>query len=311
MSNSPPVISAKQLETHDALMRLDLACRELGVFYLVDHGLDGVSNLFDQAQKFFRLPKSEKLTISRTRNNPWGYFDHELTKNKPDWKEIFDFGSDHDGLTPRWPDGLVAFRHFCESHYQSCEQLSFQILAAVSKNLGVGGSFLFHAFEPEHSSFLRLNYYPPCRELTHTPAQQHACEGPMGVHHHTDAGALTLLMTDGNPGLEVYVHDQWKPIPHQPGALIINIGDIIQVWSNDRYKAPLHRVRVTRRQERISIPFFFNPHHSFDYAPLTYRRDQEPARYGSINWGEFRAKRTDGDYSDTGEEIQIEHFRIK
>ena len=134
-------------------------------------------------------------------------------------------------------------------------------------------------------------------------------DGHLGVNHHTDSGALTLLLTDHVPGLEVYLRGAWQPVPPREDALIINIGDAIQVWSNDRYRAPLHRVRCQTQEVRISVPFFFNPKESFDYAPLTTSQE-EPARYSPINFGEFRRLRASGDYANLGEEVQIDHYRV-
>ena len=309
MNEIPPIVSRQSLGSEKTLAKLDLACRDWGLFYLVDHEMDGISQLFAHVREFFQRPRTEKLQVKRTRENTWGFFDNELTKNKRDWKEIFDFGPAEGSMYAQWPTDAFDFRHFCEGHYSACEQVSFELLAAISKNMGVSETFLFHAFEPDHSSFMRLNYYPTCPIPDNTTPDSISASGHLGVNHHTDSGALTILITDGVPGLEVYVRDQWCPVPPIEGALIVNIGDVVQVWSNDRYKAPLHRVQVTESEERMSIPFFFNPKHSCDYAPLTYKNAEAP-KYSAINWGEFRAKRADGDYSDSGEEIQIEHYRI-
>jgi isopenicillin N synthase-like dioxygenase len=95
------------------------------------------------------------------------------------------------------------------------------------------------------------------------------------------------------------------------GALLVNIGDMVQVWSNDRYPAPLHRVRASTNRERYSLPFFFNPVSEAVYAPLTALTNEEsPPRYRPINWGNFRWKRQQGDYADYGAENQISDHRI-
>ena len=96
-----------------------------------------------------------------------------------------------------------------------------------------------------------------------------------------------------------------------PGALIVNLGDVLQVWSNDRYKAAIHRVLAMEKTDRYSIPFFFNPGADTVAEPLpTTVSDQNPARYRPIKWSDFRGARTDGDYADYGTEIQISQFRI-
>ena len=89
----------------------------------------------------------------------------------------------------------------------------------------------------------------------------------------------------------------------RPGALVINIGDLVQVRSNDRYPAPEHRVLASAARERYSAPYFFNPTYTADCAPLF-----SPPRYRPVNWGEFRAARVAGDYADIGEEVQISHY---
>jgi isopenicillin N synthase-like dioxygenase len=133
--------------------------------------------------------------------------------------------------------------------------------------------------------------------------------GQLGVHHHTDAGALTLLLQDHQPGLQVHRDGLWYLVEPRADALVVNIGDIVQVWSNDRYRAALHRVLANRDNERYSAPFFLNPASDAIYAPLPSACASAPPRYRPIQWGAFRAARAAGDYADCGEEVQIAHFR--
>ncbi len=117
-------------------------------------------------------------------------------------------------------------------------------------------------------------------------------------------------MQDAQPGLEVFRNQRWHLVEPRADALVINIGDIVQVWSNDRYRASLHRVVADESAERFSAPFFFNPAYDMNYAPLPSSIDaQHPARYSAINWGEFREQRAAGDYADYGEEVQISDYR--
>jgi len=131
------------------------------------------------------------------------------------------------------------------------------------------------------------------------------------VNFHTDAGALTLLLQDEHSGLEVWHDGQWHRIPPLDGALVVNIGDIVQVWSNDRYRAALHRVVVNPDADRMSAPYFFNPAWTAHYAPLpSLTSATDPARYRPISWREFRERRADGDYADYGAEVQISDYRL-
>ncbi|MEM9624190.1 MAG: 2OG-Fe(II) oxygenase family protein, partial [Pseudomonadota bacterium] len=82
------------------------------------------------------------------------------------------------------------------------------------------------------------------------------------------------------------------------------------VWSNDRYCAPLHRVLAHNTQPRYSLPYFLNPAYTYHYAPLESPLKQHADRYQAINWGEFRSRRSAGDYADEGTEIQISDYRL-
>lgn len=136
-------------------------------------------------------------------------------------------------------------------------------------------------------------------------AAETGSEADLGIHHHTDAGALTVLLQDGIGGLQVFHEGFWHDVTAVTGAFTINIGDMTQVWSNDLYRAPVHRVLAMDRRERISIPYFYNPSYDTIVAPLT----RDP-RYAPIPWGEFRRARADGDFADYGAEVQISDYRL-
>jgi isopenicillin N synthase-like dioxygenase len=307
-----PVIDIARLDDAATLAALDEACRRWGFFQVVNHGIDAgvIAAIHREMQAFFRRPTAVKRQILRTRANPWGFYDQELTKNTIDWKEIYDVGpGDGAAKEPQWPAGLPGFEPAVRAFYGACESLAFRLMAAVSVNLGMPENHLASFFRPEHSSFLRLNYYPKCPMPARPDGVATPTNGYLGINHHTDAGALTLLLQDRQPGLEVFREGQWHLVEPRSDALVINIGDIVQVWSNDQYCASLHRVLASTAAERFSAPFFFNPAYSTNYEPLPSVVDAlHPARYRPINWGEFRDGRAAGDYADYGEEIQIAHF---
>ena len=116
----------------------------------------------------------------------------------------------------------------------------------------------------------------------------------------------------GHESLQVFQKSdgRWYDVTPQPGAFVINTGDIMQVWSNDRYIAPVHRVKAQRSLTRYSAPFFYNPSYECDYAPVSGTITEEtPALYTPINWGKFRLGRFQGDFADVGAEVQISDFR--
>jgi len=318
-----PTIDMRALAPGSAAAKtLDDACREWGFFQLTGHGLaaEVASDAWARTQEFFALPLEAKRAVSRSEDNPWGFYDRELTKNRRDWKEIFDFGPAEECRDPggevrrvevQWPAGLPEFARAMGAHYRECERVAFRLLEALSANLGMPPHHLADAFRPNHTSFVRLNYYPACADAWAPDTATVPDRGHLAVNQHTDAGAFTLLLQAEQDGLQVHRHGAWHTIEPQEGALVVNIGDVVQVWSNDRYEAALHRVLANPKAERFSIPYFFNPAYTADYAPLpSLCSADQPARYRPINWGEFRAGRAAGDYQDLGEEIQIEHFRI-
>ncbi len=313
-----PTIDIRNLpDGYEAMRLLDDACKDWGFFQIVGHGIDQAlrQETFRQMDEFFSLPIGEKRSIIRTADNAWGFFDRELTKNVRDWKEIFDVGPPETrgplaGAEPQWPESLPGFEPTLRAFTDACERIARHLLSSIATILGTAPADLYRAFEPEHSSFLRLNYYPLCADPATPESPTVPEQGHLGISHHTDAGALTVLMQSPVAGLQVERRNHWYLVEPRDDALIVNIGDIVQVWSNDRYKAPLHRVVVGSRSERYSAAFFFNPSYDANYSPLLSVCDENnPPLYDPINWGEFRAGRAADDYADSGEEIQISHFR--
>eukprot|EP01127_Copromyxa_protea_P013775 TRINITY_DN372_c0_g1_i2.p1 TRINITY_DN372_c0_g1~~TRINITY_DN372_c0_g1_i2.p1 ORF type:complete len:316 (-),score=58.59 TRINITY_DN372_c0_g1_i2:68-1015(-) len=283
------------------------ACKNWGFFNIVNHGVDPelVSKFEEMTRHFFSLPKEVKNSVRRTVTNSRGYFDDEYTQQKIDWKEGFDFGdtdNEVDGSSV-WPEGEEEFKSVMLKYFATMKKLSEVILG-----LGQPRDALKPFFGEEHTSFLRLNRYPPCPTY----------DKDLGVSPHKDAGVLTILKHDDEvSGLQVYMGEGdgltrddpgWVTVPPIPGGFTVNIGDMAQVWSNDVYKAGLHRVLATKDKERISMPFFYNPSLQTTIEPFAETPEQR--KYKPINWGNFRRSRFLGDYADVGEEVQISHFRV-
>ncbi len=292
------------------------ACSEWGFFQVVNHGIERsvIEAMWAQTRAFFAWSQDEKEALMRTRENPWGYYNNELTKNQRDKKEVFDFTSD--GRDPvydaenRWPEGRGEFREAMRSYRDACADLSLTLLEAMCSGLGLPPTFLNEHFAPAHTGFIRLNYYPVRDPLADRDDVEHLEVADLGVHHHTDAGALTVLLQDDVGGLQVFKDGSWYDVEPEPGAFVINTGDMMQVWSNDRYRAAIHRVLAMHETDRYSIPFFYNPDAGTEVRPLpSVVTDEVPALYRPVNWSDFRYKRTDGDYADYGAEVQISQFR--
>lgn len=301
------------------------ACAEWGFFQVVDHKISPelLRKVMEAAKGFFSLPLEEKKKVGRSFERPLGYNDSELTKNARDWKEVFDWAPlgyyempetvDSDYRSGRysnttlksynqWPAMPDGFREACETYTEAVVHLSGLLLGLISVSLGLPYDVLHHYFDKDNTIQARLNHYPHC------PLADLVC----GVNRHVDSGALTVLAQDSVGGLQVKRKDgQWVAVKPREDAFVVNVGAILQVWSNDKYRGVEHRVSVNERKERFSIPVFYDPSIKTDVFPLPQLLDEEhPAQYQSYNWGFFRRTRNNGNFKQLGENIQIHHYRI-
>lgn len=297
------------------------ACKSWGFFQVINHGvpLEVARKIEEVAKTFFELPAEEKKKVKRDMVNALGYHDGENTKNVRDWKEVFDFLVEDETLVPaspepddkelrkltnQWPQYPPEFREVCQEYARAVEKLAYKLLGLIALGLDQPENRFNDYFKDQQTSMIRFNHYPPC------PFPHLA----LGVGRHKDAGALTVLAQDDVGGLEVKRKSdgEWIPVTPTPNAYIINVGDIVQVWSNDKYESVEHRVVVNSEKERFSVPFFFFPAHHVMVKPLEeLLSDENPAKYREYNWGKFYATRNRSDFKKQEvENIQIHHFRL-
>eukprot|EP00250_Pteridium_aquilinum_P019066 c24276_g2_i1 orf=30-1277(+) len=296
------------------------ACQDWGFFQVINHGIPLmlIQNLKEGAKAFFELPLEQKLHVKRTFENVLGYNDGELTKNVRDWKEVFDIGAagcvelpadilgddHHTHITlNQWPSSMPHLREVCEAYISAAKKLASTVLHLITQSLGLPPNHFDEQFLPSRTSRLRLNHYPVC------PAPELA----LGVSRHKDVGALTVLLQDDVGGLEVKRKDgEWIRVKPDPTALVINVGDLIQVYSNDKYESVEHRAVVNEKADRYSFPFSFNPAHWVNVSPISeLTNERNPARYRPINWGKYMKSRRDSNFKHLGvENLQIYHYAI-
>ncbi|XVF45202.1 hypothetical protein PTKIN_Ptkin02bG0186000 [Pterospermum kingtungense] len=318
-----PLIDLSVSDTRDInqlVSEIGDACKDWGFFQVVNHRvpLELSTRIKNVAKAFFDLPLEEKRKVKRDEVNSMGYHDSEHTKNVRDWKEVFDFLLKDPTIVPvsplpedkqtrtlnnQWPQNPSEFREVCQKYAQEVERLCFKLLELISLSLGLPANHLIGYFK-DHSAMLRLNYYPPC------PCPDLA----LGVGRHKDASALTILAQDDVGGLQVKRKSdgEWIPVKPIPNALIINVGDTVQVWSNELYESVEHRVVVNSERERFSVPVFFFPSHYVMMKPLEELvNEQNPAKYKEYNFGKFFVSRNRSDYKKLEiENIQISNFKI-
>lgn len=319
-----PIISLQQFEQgvlpEQELNGLAKACEDHGFFLLRDHGEDKlIADVFDLSAQFFAQPRADKLQLLRDELNPLGYFDRELTKQKRDLKEVYDFKaggyiSSNPAKQTRWPED-EGFRNKLTDFFATFTSLSERTMLLVFVALGFpkaqAQKLLDDCFGANHSSAARLNYYPKSDPLSMQERKSVNELGDMALHHHTDPGAITLLLQDNHGGLQALSkQDGWIDVTPQPGTIVVNIGDVLQVWSNDRCVAGTHRVlSVQSEVGRYSTPFFYQPKYDAVVEPWVEPGDK--ANYSAFSWRDYIRGRVTDNFTDVGEDdIQIERYRV-
>lgn len=287
---------------HTVAQHIDQACREWGFFYIKGHPIspERIEQLLNIAKTFFALPDEEKLRIdiTQTRHHR-GYgavATEQLDPARPsDLKETFDMGlhlpEDHLHVMAekplrgpnRHPD-LPGWQDLMETHYTDMQALAQTVLRAMTLALGIDRDFFDQRFE-EPVSVLRIIHYPP-RETASSHEQQ-------GAGAHTDYGCVTLLYQDAAGGLQVRnVQGEWIDAPPIDGTFVVNLGDMMARWSNDRYVSTPHRVISPQGVNRYSMPFFAEPHPDTAIECLPGCQDaQHPAKYPPTTCAEFLLSR--------------------
>lgn len=272
-----PTLDLEKLVARDPEEMAVLAhsVREIGFLMVANTAISAaeVRDLMDTYRAFFILPDDEKRAVDMARtgsNRGWGAPGSEQVdpKANPDFKQVFDCGyalpEGHDlaGLSVYganlWPEKPEQFQRVVSGYYQKALDVAMELLRAISVTMGAPGDAFDAAFDPP-MALLRGNYYPPRPDW--------AGDRDFGIAAHTDYGCLTLLASDGVPGLEARMPDgAWAPVQAEPGTFIINFGEMLEIWTESRVKATQHRV-LGGGQERISVPLFFNPAYNANVAP--------------------------------------------
>ena len=288
---------------------VDQICKEIGFLKISNHGIS--KNIIDEAwnaaQNFFDLTNEEKNKYKPTNSSsPRGYFpvqSETLTKSRgvftpPDLKEAFSCGplnitqnksNELDFFYGKniWPINPNNFKDAWINYYCAMEKLSLEIMNLFAHALGLKEDY-FNKFYTCHTSALRALNYPPTQHML-LPKQQRA-----GAH--TDYGSLTILLPDNTVGgLEVkYQNTDWIPINAEENTFIINIGDMMARWTNDRWVSTMHRVITQNQNEtgvskrRQSIAFFQNPNFDAVISCLpTCFDDNNIAKYQDIQAGQY------------------------
>ncbi|XP_031493945.1 protein DMR6-LIKE OXYGENASE 2-like [Nymphaea colorata] len=257
-----------------------------GFFLVKNHGIaDSVMNdMMEISRRFFRLPESERLKsysedpTKTVRLSTSFNVKKEKVSNWRDYLRLHCYPLED--YAQHWPAQPSNFRKITSEYCTKVRELALALLEALSESLGLEPDYMNKALGKQ-GQHMAINYYPPCPEPELT----------YGLPGHTDPNALTVLLQDDVPGLQVLRDGKWVQVNPIPKALVINIGDQIQVLSNGVYKSVLHRAVVNTDKERISIPTFYCPSPDAIIRPAAQLvDDQHPPLYRSYTYSEFYEK---------------------
>jgi len=256
-----------------ALAELAGACREVGFFGIVGHGIPQslIADVFAASRTFFALPVEAKLALRgdmlATNRGFVPLGGERLSADlPPDQKEAFNIGpeTDTDSRSAPWPE-LPGWRASMRDYFAACHDLGRRLHRALAEVLGLSDDF-FEASLEHPAAVLRLLHYPG------------GGGGPSsaGAGEHTDYGNITILATDGVAGLQVKDRSgHWIDVAGVEGGFVCNIGDCLMRWTNSVFVSTPHRV-VAPAAERYSVAFFLDPDPSAMVEPILTPEAPEP-----------------------------------
>jgi isopenicillin N synthase-like dioxygenase len=286
---------------------IDSVCTETGFFTIRGHGvpLELIDTLRAKASGFFNLPLETKIKAQpKEVTTPRGYralgFEALSLGNAwtapPDLKEYYHFGRESWPDEPYytcdegkryfipnlWPEQPQGFAEVAAQYYAHMERLTSEMMRLCALALHLDEEFFEDKID-RHITAMRINYYPAQKEAPQA--------GQLRAGEHTDYGLLTILNGENTAGgLEVKTLDgRWIPVETEPGTFVINIGDLLMRWTNDRWVSNVHRVvnppQPKESAQRISIAFFHHPNYD---ARVECIAAQGEAKYPPVLSGEYR-----------------------
>ncbi|WJX63245.1 hypothetical protein P8452_48157 [Trifolium repens] len=282
-----PVIDLSKLLSDDAteLEKLDQSCREWGFFQLINHGVNTslVENMKIGVEQFFNLPIEEKKEkFWQTPNDIQGFGQLFVVSDeqKLEWADMFyintlPLDSRHPNLIPNIPK---PFRDHLETYCLELKNIVITLIGHMEKALKIKTNELVEIFE-DICQGMRMNYYPPCPQPEHV----------IGLNAHSDMGCLSIvLQANGVEGLQIRKDGQWISVQPLPNAFVINIGDMLEIFTNGIYRSIEHRGIVNTEKERISVATFHRLHVSRIIGPTpSLISPERPALFKPISVGDY------------------------
>lgn len=249
------------------LTQLRHAARDIGFFYLTNHGIDDALQQAVQreARRFFALDPDQKQQVAMIHSPHFRGYNRaasELTRGQPDWREQFDIGAERPALSREnsapswqrlqgpnlWPDALPTLRPALLAWQQAMTDMAITLLRAFAESLQLKPDAFDALYGEKPNEHIKLIRYPG-REQTGSA---------QGVGAHKDSGFLSFLLQDQQKGLQVEVSpENWIDVTPLAGSFVVNIGELLELATNGYLRATVHRVVSPPAQhERLSVAFF-------------------------------------------------------
>jgi len=283
---------------------IERTCRDTGFLVIANHGIDPglIDNTFAAAAAFFDRDLAFKLALKVGDLNI-GYLPHGAqivrtskvhVNTRPNFSESFYIVNDLSPDDPRivsgdplyglnkWPGDMADFKAATLAYTSAMRPLARQMVSVIGTSLGLEDDYFAERFK-EPTTTLRLIRYP-----SHDGAE----DNQFGFAPHIDTNFLTLLARSALPGLEVRTAEgEWIRPPHVPNTFVVNTGEMLGRYSNDRYTATPHRVINDNNAPRHAIPFFYGPGLDAIVAPVpTCVGAGNPAKYEPLLYADHRRK---------------------
>ncbi|KAG6760195.1 hypothetical protein POTOM_036698 [Populus tomentosa] len=287
-SSEIPVINFSLLVNgdEDERRKLDLACKEWGFFQITNHDVseEVIKQMKAAVAAFFELPLEEKRNYAMAANDIHGYGQGFVVSEhqKLDWCDLMFLVTSPPKYKKMkyWPVTIPGFKEAVEQYSAEILKLTEDIFANMSLLMGMDKDALKRLHGAMMKQGIRMNYYPACSRP----------ELVLGVGPHSDASSITFLLQDDDiTGLQIRHEEGWVPVKPIPNAIVVNIGDVIESWSNGVYKSIEHRAVTSVTAARMSIATFVIPDDDVELGPVETMVDDynRPVMYKSIKYGDY------------------------
>ncbi|KAI4379512.1 hypothetical protein MLD38_005795 [Melastoma candidum] len=258
------LLSPSSPSSGDELDKLRSALATWGCFQAVNHGMSAsfLDRVREIARGFFHLPAEEKRRYTRAAGNMEGYgtdiilFEEQVL----DWTDrlYLTIHPEDQRKLKVWPEKPECFRDVLHEYSTRLTVVLQIMLRAMALSLQLEeGCFVDQLGEP--TMFARFNYYPRCPKP----------DAVLGLKPHADGSALTFVLADKEvEGLQFQREGKWVGIRIIPEALVVNVGDQVEVMSNGVFKSPMHRATTNPDRDRLSIAVFCCPSSEKEIGPI-------------------------------------------